>query len=123
MKQTTFVEKVLAFLKGGDEAKVVRFESKVVKYLKKQIAQRKDELESLEDKVTDAKEALAEVVVNVDVNRINNTDSTEDYAVTYVSSVDEAMEEVEDLESEIEGLEAEIERLEKIQATIFPSAE
>lgn len=119
MKKQTLASRVLAFLKGGDEAKLSRFESKLDKYFTKQIAMRKDKIETLEEKVVDATEELNETVVNVDVDRINSTEGAESYVVTYVQRVQEKQEVVDDLKAQIEDLKAEIAKFESLHDTVY----
>ena len=119
MKKQTLASRVLAFLKGGDEAKLSRFESKLDKYFTKQIAMRKDKIETLEEKVVDATEELNETVVNIDVDRINSTEGAESYVVTYVQRVQEKQEVVDDLKAQIEDLKAEIAKFESLHDTVY----
>lgn len=123
MKKQTLASRVLAFLKGGDEAKLSRFESKLDKYFTRQIAMRKDEIETLEEKVVDATEELNETVVNVDVDRINSTEGAESYVVTYVERVQEKQEVVDGLKAQIEDLKAEIAKFESLQDTVYSVTE
>lgn len=123
MKKQTLASRVLAFLKGGDEAKLSRFESKLDKYFTKQIAMRKDAIETLEEKVVDATEELNETVVNVDVDRINSTEGAESYVVTYVQRVQEKQEVVDGLKAQIEDLKAEIAKFESLQDTVYSVTE
>jgi prefoldin subunit 5 len=119
MKKQTLASRVLAFLKGGDEAKVARFESKLEKYFKKQIAMREESISNLEEKIADAKEELNETVVNVDVNRINSTDEAEGYVVVYLRSVQAKEAVVNGLQEQIDTLKEEIKALEKTQETVY----
>lgn len=119
MEKATFVERVLAFLKGGDSAKVTRFSGKLAKYYEKQIAMRKDQIETAEDKKKDAEETLADAVSNVDLERIQNTDSLEAYVVEYHKSIAKLSATVKGFDEEIESLNEEIESLEEIRDLIF----
>lgn len=119
MTKKTLVERIMAILKGGDEAKLARFESKLGKYFDKQIAMRREEIETLKDKISDAEEALNDTIVNVSVESINSTDSVEGYCRTYVTSVDNKLKVIEDLEERIKAREEEITRLEKLRDRIY----
>lgn len=123
MKKATLASRILAFLKGGDEAKLARFESKLEKYFKKQADMRKDAIESLEEKIADAKEELNETVVNVDLERINSTDGAEGYVVTYLRAVQAKEAVVEGLQEQIDTLNKEIEAFEKTQNTVYSVSE
>lgn len=119
MKKVSLVSRALVFLKGGDEAKLIRFESKLEKYFIKQIALRKEQISNLQDKIADAYEAVDEAVVTVAADRIKDTDTAEAYCKTYVQAVESKIDAVEVLESQIEAVEKEIAKLEKIQARIY----
>jgi uncharacterized phage infection (PIP) family protein YhgE len=97
----TFVEKVLAYAKGGDEAKVVKFQSDVSKYLKKQIKEIKDETDELNDQLEDATNELNEAVVNVDLDRIQTTDARKGYVVSYVDLLESKEEQIRQFKSRI----------------------
>ena len=110
--------RVLAFLKGGDEAKLVRFESKLDKYFKKQISMREDEIETLTEKIVDVTERLNEVVLNVNLDRVNATEGAEGYCPTYVTGVQRQMKVIEELKEQIEAKQAEIDFFKETQAVI-----
>jgi Mg2+ and Co2+ transporter CorA len=119
MKKTTFVDQVLAVLKGGDEAKITRFSAKLEKYLDKQIAIRRDGIETLMDKKADAEEALRDAVLNVDTHRINSTDGVEAYCASYTSIIDQKLNVIDSLEEQMEHLADEIEKFETIKSSVF----
>lgn len=118
MSKKTLTEKVLAFLKGGDEAKLTRFENKLEKYFDKQIKTRQDNISSLQDKLVDATEELDETVLNVDLDKVNKTESAEDYCSVYVRAVKEKQDVINNLNAEIEILEEEIETLNTLKEII-----
>ena len=119
MKKQSLASRVLAFFKGGDEAKLARFESKLQKYFKKQFDMRKENISNLEEKIADAKEELDETVVNVDLSRINSTDEAEGYVVSYLRAVQAKEAVVDGLQDQIDTLNKEIEALEKTQSTVY----
>lgn len=119
MKKQTLASRVLAFLKGGDEAKLSRFESKLEKYFAKQIAMRNEAISNLEEKIVDAKEELNETVVNVETERISSTDLAESYVVTYLRNVQAKEAVVDGLQEQIDTLKAEIAALEKTQGVVY----
>lgn len=119
MKKQSLTDRVLAFLQGGDSAKLSRFESKLEKYFKKQVAMREEAITNLEEKIADAKEELNETVVNVDLDKINSTDSAENYVVTYLRAVQAKEAVVDGLQEQIDTLKAEIKALEKTQDTVY----
>lgn len=121
MIKQSLKDRVLAFLKGGDEAKLSRFEGKLGKYLDKQISMRKESIETLKEKIVDANEVMGEAVINVDASRIGNTDSTETYVSSYVRNISEELTIVEQLEADIKKQEEEIARFEKLREVIYPT--
>ncbi len=123
MKKQSLTERVLNFLKGGDSAKLSRFESKLDKYFTKQVAMRQESISNLEEKIVDAKEELNETVVNVDLERINSTDQAEGYVVSYLRNVQAKEAVVDGLQEQIDTLNAEIKALEKTQATVYSVTE
>jgi phage shock protein A len=119
VKKTTFVEKVLAFVKGGDDAKLAKFSEKLSKYYANNIASRQAEIDRLSDRIDDANEELEETILNVNLERINKTDSAESYCETYSKAVAQAKAKVDTLEEQVKGLEEEIKQLEELRDLIF----
>ena len=123
MKKQTLIEKALAYLKGGDEAKMSRFGSKLDKYFEKQKKVKQDKIENLVDKISDAKEELTEVVLKVDLESINKTESTESYCETYVRKVKSKMDLIDQLQAEVDALKEDINQLNALEQTIYSVAE
>lgn len=119
MKNLNFVDRVLAFLKGGDEAKMARFSTKLTRYAEKQIAMRQDKLATLRDKLIDADEFVQETILGVDLERVNTTDAQESYCSTYFDKVLKARQSVESLNEQISALEAEIVEIQATRDAIF----
>lgn len=119
MKKVTFLERVKAVLKGGDDAKLARFQSKLEKYFEKQIKARKEQIETLQDKIVDAIETLSDTIESVNLESIATTESTEAYCKTYVQKVQSALSFQTNIEEQIETLEEEIAELENLRNTIF----
>lgn len=109
MAKIGLVQRILALVKGGDEAKLVRFETKLGKYLAKQVAMRKEAIEGLKDKIVDAQDKLNEDSLNIQLDRINSSDNIEAYVVDYVRNVKRDISLVKELEAQIASLEEEIE--------------
>lgn len=119
MKNLNFVEKVLAFLQGGDAAKMARFSTKLTRYAEKQVTMREDRLNTLRDKIIDAQEAVQETILGIELGCVNNTESQESYCSVYFNRVLKARQVVDSLNSEIEALEAEIAEIKATTAAIF----
>lgn len=114
----TLAQKVLAILKGGDESKLIRFESKLDKQLNKQIDIRKDKIESLEEKIEDAKETLNDTILSVDFDQIQSSDNVESYCKQYIQNILAKQDIIEDFEISLENEKHQIERLTKVKNAI-----
>ncbi len=118
MATKTFVEKIMSFIKSGDEGKLNRFSSKLDKYIAKQIAMRKEQIDTLNEKQLDAADVLADSVLNVNMDKIQSTEDIEEYCVEYSQEVLSKLDVSDDIAEEIADLEAQIARLENLQTTI-----
>ena len=123
MKKRTIVQKVIAFLNGGDEVKLARFETKFSKYIKKQVSYREDNIETLRDKIADAKEAAKEAVLNINLSSISTTEGAETYCANYFEQVKRANKVVTELEAKISVLEEEIETIKNVESLVFEQGE
>jgi hemerythrin-like domain-containing protein len=79
-----FVEKVMAHLQGGDESKVIKFQSAVKRSCDSQIREIELENIKLKERIEDAQGEIDEAMLNVDVSRIQTTDSRESYVWEYL---------------------------------------
>lgn len=107
-KQVSFVQKVIDFVKGGDEGKVARFQKKLVKSWNDQIKIRKDEIENANEEISDLKESLEEAVLNVDLNRIQTTQDTANYIEEYSQKLHNIQDAISQKEEEITKAEGDI---------------
>lgn len=119
MKKVTLATRILAVLKGGDEAKLSRFEAKLEKFYDKQISKRKDAMESLRDSLVDAQDSLQETVLSVDLEKIATSTGAEDYCPAYTKQVEAKIEAIEAIEAKIDVLQQEIDRLTTIKDAVF----
>lgn len=119
MKKTTLTVRVMAFLKGGDEAKLVRFETRLQKYFKSQVDILEKEKEILNDKLSDAKEELNDYIPNIDIDKISKADGMDEYIKSYVGGLDEKQQTIDDLEETLNELDGEIARLNQLQELIY----
>lgn len=121
MKQVTLVARVLAFLQGGDEAKITRFAGKQEKYLNNQITIRDNKILGLKDRITDAEEALNDAVVNIDVESIKSAEGAENYCPKYTQSIKDKLDAVNNLKQDIKDIEEQIKDLKELKEIIFPA--
>lgn len=119
MKQSTFVQRIMAIVKGGDEAKLVRFESKLSKYFDKQVKMREEAIEDVREQILDAQEALRDAVDSVDMDQLATKESSDAYCVSYINSVAKANERIEELNFQIKDLQEEIKQLQDTKSIIF----
>lgn len=119
MERKTLVERILITIKGGDEAKLQRFETKVGKFIDTCIRKSNEKIDSLNDKITDAKETLKDGILNVTPEKIQSTDSVEAYVVSYLKDIEAKMDSVEKLHTQIEEERQRIERWKEIQVTLY----
>lgn len=123
MLKQNFVQRVIAALKGGDEAKMSRFSTKLSRFIEKQIAMRTDSIATLKDKMIDAEEALQEAVVNVDLSSVNSTEGQESYCSIYFKRISDLRKASESLAKQITVLEEEIANIQATSAVIFAETE
>lgn len=110
---TDWIQRVIDFVKGGDEGKLTRFKKNTLKFWDKQIKANQGEMEKLDDKITDKreviddlKEKLDETVLSIDLEKIKTTEQTELYIKEYTESIRSVERSIENVESEITDLEA-----------------
>ena len=97
----SFVENVLAYLQGGDESKVLKFQNGVEKYLNRQIKEIEDQSEEFVDKLEEAKDELKEASLNVDVSKIQTTDDRKVYIEQYIDLLESKEQKIINLEKKI----------------------
>ncbi len=117
-KSMTLIEKVIANIKGGDEAKklrVVKFferlrksEEKEIKKLEANLSsvklQYEIDKEDLEGKIEDYEEKVSDAYEDVSADDIKSNAAMEAYAATYWSNVRTAEENLEYYEAKLESL-------------------
>jgi len=119
MKKQTLSTRVLAFLKGGDEAKVSKFEAKLSKEYTAQIKAKQEAITKLEERIEDAEEVLNETILNVDTTCINNTDAAESYVAIYMRNVRKKRNIIKEYQNDIAAIQEEIEELKADQEAVY----
>lgn len=124
-----FVDKVLKFKKADDETKVVSFLevaqrnwAKQVQLYEKKVANVTQEIKELkENKATDikdAKAALEEAYLNIDLDA-KTREEREEYLVNYEDTIATAYENVQDIEANADyAIEVKEEELKDVEATL-----
>lgn len=123
MEKKSFVERVMAKLQGGDQAKLERFKEKLDKYFKTQIRMKREAIERIEDTISDQLGDVQDTILNVDTSHLNKGSDADNYCPTYVAAVDKARKEVEKSKLQIEAIEEEIKDLEANRDLIFNTEE
>jgi len=118
MEKMTWVAKIKAALKGGDDAKLSRMNTRVDKYLKKQQDSRKDSISELREKLEDKQEEMTAFVNTVDFDKLSS-DSVDAHATSYVKGVVARLQEIEQIETEIKSIEEDMAFLKKAEQTIY----
>lgn len=104
----SFIQKVVDFLKLGEEGKITRFQKYVSKDVNNQIKARNEQIEDLREKINDANDRKQEYLVNVDMERLNSTDNTKAYSSQYIRGYMAIQEEINNLNEQITTKETEI---------------
>ena len=114
IEKMSIVEKILAFVKGGNESRVSSFVNYTVKQYEKTISNRKkaitkqtedciDELERMNDILNDFIEEQESIILSVDVDKIKTRDDIESYFQDYDYKVSRAIAKVEEQKQLIEA--------------------
>lgn len=117
-KKTSFVQRVLDKLKGGEEAKLARFHKKALKYNTDQIKLRRDAIEELKEKRADKQEEYEDALLNIDEDSIKTVDAVNSYVPDYVRRMFRYQGEIEELDAEIELKEKEIAKFEQLSGDL-----
>ena len=104
----TWADKVMEFITGGDEAKVKKMHTKTIKFCKTQIGVNEREIENLNDLIEDAVDAKNEAVLNIDVDRIKDTNTINAYIPNFLNSLTHADSNIDELNDQIEEKEEQI---------------
>lgn len=115
---STFIEKIMDFLQGGNEGKLARFHKRYVKSNDEQISVREKEIEDISDKLEDLAETANEDMLNVDMGSIKDIESTNSYIEDYRRIQMANLEKKETFEKEIATKKKEIERFRKLNSLV-----
>ena len=120
MKKVSLAERILKTIKGGDEAKLIKFETKIEKYLNNQKKERVDAIDLLNDKIEDANEKLQELILNDSkIIEAIKFEGGVNYVPEYIKKISNQLEFIDELQEKLDKLNLEIERLDLIESTIF----
>lgn len=120
VSQFSIVNKIVAFFQLGDAGKLTGFFARIHKQLGREIDGLKKSISNakhnagidrdiLNDKLEDAKEALEEAFLQVDVDDVNTNEKQGAYVEKYLTNINRAQAVVTSIEAEIEALEEALE--------------
>ena len=117
-KKSTFAQRVVAFLKGGDEAKINRLHKYTKKHMESQIKINESEIEELRDKLEDLKENKEDRIYNVNLDRIGTAEDAKSYVGSYVDGIFNVFLEEKEINEKIEEREEQIKYYQMLLAEI-----
>lgn len=111
----TLVSKIAAALKLGDEGKLQSFMDRIIRDSNREVTRLSQNLstekisydhslEKLNDDLADAKQALEDAYMNVDVARIGTNADQDAYKATYLHGIEEAEKAIDRIEERITHL-------------------
>lgn len=114
----TLVSKIAAALKLGDEGKLQSFMDRIIRDSSREVTRLSQNLstekisyehslEKLNDDLADAKQALEDAFMNVDVTRIGTNADQDAYKATYLRGIEEAEVAIDRIEDKITRLKDE----------------
>jgi predicted nucleic acid-binding Zn-ribbon protein len=113
----TLVSKIAAFLKLGDEGKLQSFMDRIIRDSNREVTRltqnlsteeisHKHTIEKLNDDLADAKQALEDAFMNVDVTRISTNADQDSYKTTYLGGIEKAERNIDIIEDKIADAKA-----------------
>jgi len=120
----TLVDKIVAKLKLGEAGKLQSFMDRLVRDCNREISgltqnlstekiSYEHSLEKLNDDLQDAKEALVDAYMNVDISRIGTNADQDSYKQTYIYNIEDAERTIDRIESKITNLKEEYSKSKK----------
>jgi hypothetical protein len=111
----TLVSKIAAALKLGDEGKLQSFFTRMIRENNREITNLEQNMEaekisynhskiSLEDKLEDARQALEDAYMDVDISRISTNADQDAYKSIYLGKIERAERRIDEIETELEKL-------------------
>ena len=111
----TLVSKIAAALKLGDEGKLQSFFTRMIRENNREITNLEQNMEaekisynhskiSLEDKLEDARQALEDAYMDVDISRISTNADQDSYKYVYLGKIERAERRIDEIELELTTL-------------------
>lgn len=118
MATKTFLERVMAFITGGDEGKISRFQKRGISQLKQTVSALEAEIDTLNLKKDDAVEAQGEALINIKVERLGSVEQIDAYFVEFLREQQAAEKKVTDINEEIKKVNDKIAEAKKLIARL-----
>ena len=111
----TLVSKIAAALKLGDEGKLQSFFTRMIRENNREITTLEQNMEAekisynhskqaLEDKLEDARQALEDAYMDVDISRISTNADQDAYKSIYLGKIERAERRIDEIEDELTAL-------------------
>tara|TARA_R110000765_G_scaffold26628_5_gene64924 strand:- start:7080 stop:7457 length:378 start_codon:yes stop_codon:yes gene_type:complete len=104
-----FIERVLSFINGGEEAKIERFKKHLTKELDNSKKVTKDEIDTLKDSLDDDSDARVEALINIDPKSVATIEDVKAYIPKYIEKQNVILKKTKATKEEIKALETKIE--------------
>lgn len=108
-RKFTIVQRIIAFIKGGDESKIISFVEMIERHSKNEVKKlkmnlvrleqdHKMSLEEIDDKIEDTELRVSEAYVNIDVEKIQTKESQKSYMGVYMRNISQEEDELKRLQ-------------------------
>lgn len=118
MNKPTLFTRFSAFIKGGEEKDITRFEVKLFERIEREIKERETKISDLREHIVDTKASLNDAVFDINPENIKGIEAAKNYTGPYLAYLQKILLKIETFESQIETLEAEILRFAQISKVI-----
>lgn len=115
----SFIERVVSFIKGDDDAKVRKFQKRAISNYEITVKALEREIETLEHKLSDARDVQNDALLNVDISMIGSVESIDRYSESYITAQFRYDDQMKAFETEIQ---AKKDKIAKIKAVIAKMA-
>lgn len=101
-KETTIIERVLTFMKGGEKTKLAKFFKGVGRYLDDQIREIENRIRKAKERIEEKEGGVEEYMLTIDFESIKGIDDREKYIERYVAGYDKLIEKIQEMKMEVE---------------------
>jgi hypothetical protein len=108
MSKTNFIERVMSFIKNDDDNKIRKFQKRAVQKLNLTVQTETAELDGLKMEKVDIETAIEEVIIDINIDKLSNTESIDSYIKEYVRKYSHLKSKLRNIEEDIEIKELKI---------------